>query len=263
MDMNTDNIFSPSRTTWLMKKYFVENRGTLLMSGAFVTLVMMLIAVINGLSAMHISDPDFCISTEIGFMLVAFSVTGCLIASLAFRQIWDNKSATGVLMTPATAFEQCLVRWIFVVPGFIVWSLVSAMFADMVKYLTANYIFGGEVCMIPWLRILGVVEIEAAVNMYMVLLIFVVTQSFYFLGSVVWRKHNFVKTSFVIGLLFMIYFCLSAIVADSYTNPGYVSKGERDFLLYAPFQILLWLTLIINYTLTVMRLRESDIIHRL
>lgn len=155
------------------------------------------------------------------------------------------------------------MRWIFVVPGFIVWSLVSAMFADMVKYLTANYIFGGEVCMIPWLRILGVVEIEAAVNMYMVLLIFVVTQSFYFLGSVVWRKHNFVKTSFVIGLLFMIYFCLSAIVADSYTNPGYVSKGERDFLLYAPFQILLWLTLIINYTLTVMRLRESDIIHRL
>lgn len=42
-----------------MKKYFVENRGTLLMSGAFVTLVMMLIAVINGLSTMHKSDPDF------------------------------------------------------------------------------------------------------------------------------------------------------------------------------------------------------------
>ncbi len=39
--------------------------------------------------------------------------------------------------------------------------------------------------------------------------------------------------------------------------------GKRDYLLYAPFQILLWLTVIINYTLTVMRLRESDIIHRL
>lgn len=246
-----------------MKKYFVENRGTLLMSGAFVTLVMTLIAIINGLSTMHRSNPASGIDTEIGFMLVAFSVTGCLIASLAFRQMWDSRSATGVLMTPATAFEQCLVRWIFVVPGFIVWSLLSAMFADMVKYLTANYIFGGEVCMIPWLRILGVVEIEAAVNMYMVLLIFLVTQSFYFLGSMVWRKHNFVKTSLVIGLLFMAYFCASAIVADNYTNTGYISVGGRDFLLYAPFQILLWLTLIINYTLTVMRLRESDINHRL
>lgn len=262
MDMNTDNIFSPSRTMWLMKKYFIENRGTLLMSGAFVTLVMTLIAVINGLSTMHGSYPDSGIGTEIGFMLVAFGFTGSLIASSAFRQMWDSKSATGVLMTPATAFEQCLVRWIAVVPAFILWSLASAMFADWVKYVMANYIFGGEVCMIPWLRVLGVVEIEGAVNIYLVLLIFLVNQSFYFLGSVVWRKHNFVKTFFVVGLLFMIYFCASAMVADSYTNPGYVSMGGRDFILYAPFQILLWLTVIINYTLTVMRLRESEIIHR-
>ncbi len=263
MDMNTDNIFSPSRTMWLMKKYFVENRGTLLMSGAFVTLVMMLIAVINGLSTMHKSDPDFGISTEIGFMLVVFGVTGCLIASLAFRQMWDNKSATGVLMTPATAFEQCLVRWIFVVPGFVVWSLVSAMFADMVKYLTANYVFGRELSMIPWLRLSGIGEAEYLINSYTILLIFLVTQSFYFLGSVVWRKHNFVKTFLVVGLLFMAYFCVSAIITDIYANSGYISMGKRDYLLYAPFQILLWLTVIINYTLTVMRLRESDIIHRL
>ena len=78
-----------------------------------------------------------------------------------------------------------------------------------------------------------------------------------------WRKHNLVKKYFLVGKLLIIYLSMSAIVADSYTNTGYVSKGGRDFLLYAPFQILLWLTLIINYTLTVMRLRESDIIHRL
>lgn len=61
----------------------------------------------------------------------------------------------------------------------------------------------------------------------------------------------------------MAYFCVSAIITDIYANSGYISMGKRDYLLYAPFQILLWLTVIINYTLTVMRLRESDIIHRL
>lgn len=261
--MNIDNVFSPSRCGWLLRKYVKENRNSHLMSvGVFVAVMMLLIAMINGLVCMNYSDPAKGIDGEIGFMLLAFTFNGCIIASVAFRQMWDSRSAASMLMIPASALEQCVVRWIIVVPVYIVWSLLCAVFADVIKYVIFNYILDGNAVMIPWMNVFGIGWPEQIVNIYIVLMLFVVTQSFYFLGSIVWRKNAFVKTFFVMGVLFMLYAIPSAIVADSYTNSGPISVVRSDVFTYVPFQMLMWLTVIINYTLTVMRLRESEIIHR-
>jgi len=254
--MNINNIFSPARTGWLMRKYIKENRSPLL----FVTAFMFLISIINGLSYMYSEDKG--VDDEIGFMLIAFSMCGCLMASIAFRSMWNMKSAVTVLMTPVSAFEQCMVRWIVVVPVYILWAFVSAVFADVFKYLMANYLFGGSIEMIPWGRIFDFSSSEAFFNLYIVFVLFIFTQSFYFLGSVVWRKHNFIKTFFVMGLLFMLYVIPVSIIVDLYSSSNYVIFGGRDFLKYFPYQILLWLGTIVNYTLTVMRFKEAEIIHR-
>lgn len=262
--MNIDDIFSPARTWSLMKKYVADNRTTLIISGAFVTVVMVLIGLINALAYFDSEQSRTALEAEVDFMLVAFTVGGCLIASVMFKPLWNDKSAIGMLMTPASAFEQWLVRWIIAVPVYIVWALLSAVFADAVKCFAGNYILGGEFSMIPWRDVLNVFNSHTAFNLYGVLLLFVFTQSFYILGSVVWRKHAFVKTFFAMGVLFMLYAVPSVYVAEMMTQSKYVYTGSKaDYLFsYAPTQIFIWLSVIVNYALTVMRLRETDIVHR-
>lgn len=255
--MNIDSIFSPARCGRLIKKYMMENRATLVMTAIFTAVVMLLIAMINGIASCGDSDPSGGVDDEIGFMLLAFSFNGCIIASTVFRQMWDKNQATALLMTPASAFEQCLVRWIVIVPVYMLWTLVCSMVADTLKYVLFKWVLGKSAAAIPWMDMLCISKPEDVVYLYMVLMIFAVTQSFFFLGSIVWRKNSFFKTFF-----FFIYFIALGIVADCYTNNMPINVSLPRDLLSAPFQILMWLTLIINYTLTVMRLRESEIIHR-
>ena len=262
--MNIDNIFSPARTGWLMKKYVADNRQSIIMSGAFVTVVMVLIGIFTALMCHDEKNQGLAVDNEIGVMLVAFVFNGYLVASIAFKSLWNGKSAASLLMTPASAFEQVLVRWIVVVPVFIVWSLLSVMFADFVKFIIGNFLLGGEMGMIPWRLIFNFRSSEAMLGVYIMLTLFIFTQSFYLLGSVVWRKHAFVKTFFVMGLLFMLYAGGVLFVEANYTNTTifYINVSQRDFFTYPLMNMLVWAGVIINYTLTVMRLKEAEIVHR-
>lgn len=257
-----DTVFSPARFGRLMRKYVIGNRSSLRISAIFVAVAMLLIAMINGMAAIGSTAPTNYLDDEIGFMLVVFVFTGCVVASTAFGRTLDKKVVTALLMTPASAFEQCLVRWIFICPLYTLWALVCAMVADALKFVTFKIVLGQSAAMIPWPAVLGIGMPEQLVNDYMILIIFAVTQSFFFLGSVVWRKHSYIKTFLVTGALFMLYAVPSAIVADCYVNSRSVDVSMMGDMMFAPFQILVWLALIINYTLTVMRLKESEIIHR-
>lgn len=66
------------------------------------------------------------------------------------------------------------------------------------------------------------------------------------------------------GLLFMLYAGGVLCVESNYTNTPsiYINVSGRDYFTYPLIQILVWLGVIINYTLTVMRLKEADIVHR-
>lgn len=262
--MDIDSVFRADRTWWLMKKYLADNRTTLLLSGAFVTMVMVLIGIFTAVVFYNDRNQSQAVDNEIGIMLVAFIFNGYLVASIAFKSLWNGKSAVSLLMTPVSALEQMLVRWIMVVPVYIVWSLLSAVFADVVKFIIGNYLIGGEMWMIPWGRIFNTHSSEAMLGAYIMLVLFIFTQSFYLLGSVVWRKHAFVKTFFVMGLLFMLYAGGVLCVESNYMNSSciYINVSERDYFTYPLMQILLWAGVIINYTLTVMRLKEADIVHR-
>lgn len=179
--MNIDSIFRADRTWWLMKKYLADNRTSLIMSGAFVTVVMVLIGIFTAVISSDSRSYSRDIDNEIGIMLVAFVFNGYLVASIAFKSLWNGKSAVSLLMTPASAFEQTLVRWIVMVPGYILWALMSAVFADFVKVIVGNFILGGDIDMIPWRRIFDLSSAEAMLGVYIMLVLFIFTQSFYFL----------------------------------------------------------------------------------
>ena len=192
----------------LMKKYVVENRMSLLISAGCVTLAMVIIGLVNGWSYGY-SYLDGSV-VEIGFMTNAFFLCGMIVAaSPAFKTMWDTKSTIATLMTPASQMEKFLVRWIVSVPCYVVWGLLSAFFADVLKKLFVVYVMGGEISMLDWGSMLfGMkgtnVHCDSS-EFYSVLLVFIFIQSFYLLGSVVWRKKNFIKTTYVLVILFIVY----------------------------------------------------------
>lgn len=245
---------------WLLKKYMMENRSMLRFSALFIFVVMLLITMINGLAFMNCDESEKEIAEEIVFMSIGFFVTGCAMGSSSFNDLNDKNKLTAMLMTPVSALEQFIVRWIVYVPVYVVWTLLCVMFADIFKYVSYNFIFNGKVTMLPWADFFS----GDFMYLYFRLLLFIVLQSFFMLGAVVWRKNKFFKTFYMMVALFILYSIPVAMVFDSYeTGCGSFFSIVGNDLGYIPLQLLLWITVIVNYTVTVMRLKESEIIHRL
>ena len=260
---NMSEIFSAKRMGRLMKKYVVENRMSLLISAGCVTLVMVIIGIINGWSYGY-SKWDGSV-VEIGFMTNAFFLCGMIVAaSPAFKSMWDTKSSIVTLMTPASQMEKFLVRWIVSVPCYVVWGLLSAFFADVLKKLFVVYVMGGEIEMLKWRCLLfGGEGVDININptvFYSALLLFIFIQSFYLLGSVVWKKKNFIKTTYVLVVLFVIYGVAWNIMINTPSPEHFIRKTFG--LEFMPMQLFMVLGIIVNYVLTYKRFREADIIHR-
>lgn len=263
MRNNIGETFSAKRMGVLMKKYVVENRMSLLISVGCVTLAMAIIGLVNGWSYGY-SDLDGNL-VEIGFLTNAFFLFGMIVAaSPAFDTMWNQKSAIVTLMTPVSQFEKFLVRWIVSVPCYVVWGLFSAFFADVLKKFFVVYVMGGEIDMIRWRCFLfggeGVDINSNPTVFYSTLLLFIFIQSFYLLGSVVWRKKNFIKTTYVLVVLFVVYGVAWNIMINTPSPEHFIRKTFT--LEFMPMQLFMVLGIIVNYVLTYKRFREADIIHR-
>lgn len=260
---NMSEIFSAKRMGRLMKKYVVENRMSLLISAGCVTLAMVIIGLVNGWCYGY-SALDGSV-VEIGFLTFAFYMCGMIVAaSPAFKTMWDSKSSIVTLMTPASQMEKFLVRWIVSVPCYVVWGLLSAFFADVLKKFFVVYVMGGEIDMIKWRCFLfggeGVDMDSNPTVFYSTLLLFIFIQSFYLLGSIVWRKKNFIKTTYVLVVLFVVYGVAWNIMINTPSPEHFIRKTFA--LEFMPMQLFMVLGTIINYVLTYKRFREADIIHR-
>ncbi|MCM1051034.1 MAG: hypothetical protein NC349_03660 [Paenibacillus sp.] len=263
MRNNIGETFSAKRMGVLMKKYVVENRMSLLISAGCVTLVMVIIGIINGWSYGY-SYLDGSL-VEIGFMTNAFFLCGMIVAaSPAFDTMWNQKNAIVTLMTPASQLEKFIVRWIVSVPCYVVWGLFSAFFADVLKKFFVVYVMGGEIDMLKWNSILfggeGVDMDSNPTVFYSTLLLFIFIQSFYLLGSIVWRKKNFIKTTYVLVVLFVVYGVAWNIMINTPSPEHFIRKTFT--LEFMPMQLFMVLGIIVNYVLTYKRFREADIIHR-
>lgn len=261
---NMSEIFSAKRMGRLMKKYVVENRMSLLISAGCVTLVMVIIGLVNGWAYGYSKWQNGHIE-ELVFMTIAFYMCGMIVAaSPAFKSMWDTKSTIATLMTPASQMEKFLVRWIVSVPCYVVWGLLSAFLADVLKKLFVVYVMGGEISMLDWGSMLFGMKVTNvhcdSSEFYSVLLVFIFIQSFYLLGSVVWRKKNFIKTTYVLVILFIVYAVAWNIMMNT-PSPEYIFRGTF-YMGFTPLILYMVLGTIINYVLTYKRFREADIIHR-
>lgn len=262
MNTSINNNFSLARIILYIKKYGAENRNSLAMSGLFVTVMMIIISVVNGFAYMYSDNQRGGVAAELGFMTVAFIISGCFVASVSFRSLWDVRSAVGELMFPVSSLEKFLTRWVYITPGFIAWTLLSAIAADIIKVAVANIIFGGKMIMAPWAELLTASSQEYGGLMYTVILIAIGIQSFYFLGSVLWKKHCFIKTFWSLGVIFIVYLITVNVIVESYSAQHHIRIDSADIFDFLPGWLFVWLIVAVNYVLTYMRLKESEVIHR-
>ena len=172
-------------------------------------------------------------------------------------------------MLPASQFEKFLYRWIISVPLAFLLFFVCAVIADWLRVLFVDFYMGIEVRTIDWCKLIFH-SADAGFNTdaasWIVLLIFFMTQSFFLVGSVVWRRSHFVKTFFSMFVITLIYGRVAVWIYDLFHKEdlfyGAPPLLDNDKTVFWSAAILMTVISLFNYLLTYLRFRESEIINR-
>lgn len=211
--MITDN-FSWIRIGMLLKRYFSQNRRSLLM----VLAVFFGIMLFTGCMTSRYLGDDQSDRTPVYWVFAAilsmFAIT--ISASLTFNSMSSKPKRITEMMVPATKFEKffsCIVVYVFIAPIAI---LASALVADAL----ASVLFGLAPAFVDLFHgignmlkdisahkldkedISGITVILMAVCS--VIAYILLGQGWYVLGSALWPRKSFIKTSLVLLAVQMI-----------------------------------------------------------
>jgi len=246
-------------------------RHLLLVSAVFAGLM-----IVHGILAANDTGPQRNIF--IFWALLMLFGWGPVAASHAFRELNDKERNEAYLLLPASALEKTVARLVFISVGFAVYVV---LFTNVVSWISAGInavLFGREGLLFPFFY-------EDA---WLILAIFLVHQSLYFVGAAWFRKAHFVKTalvltfapillaifaSFVIRLFFPeIGEMASAAAADPNFNPdfhpGVDPPGLYQYVLQTlspHLKILTFMLFVIVpifcWAVAWMRVREAQVSH--
>lgn len=269
--MRTDQIFSPLRFVRLCRKTLVEDRRSLLLTSLSLTAVYVAVALLIGLNdgemwEYGIADPYIPLPIEAGWFTIIFFVWGMFVASATFKSLGRPGPALSTLTCPASQFESFLMRWLTAVPLFFVWAVVSAMIADGARILFTQYVMWCPAESLDWWNIIcgrpGKLGLPHDM-IWRALGVFIALQSLFFLGAVVWSRHNFFKTFATLLAIGIAYSTTGFLMYVSYfLEHETIPVGGLNFDSSAPLWIFITVVTLFNYVLAYMRFREAEIIHR-
>ncbi|WP_300503075.1 hypothetical protein [uncultured Duncaniella sp.] len=271
--MSNNQTFSLSRMLLLCRRDLSERWRQHLVSIGTLLGILLVIAVMTAFNVSRWNDPETCsylmITYELPFFIVSLFFFGCLMASTAFKSMSTPAGALSTLMLPASQFEKFLYRWIISVPLAFLLFFVCAVIADWLRVLFVDFYMGIEVSTIDWGKLIFH-SADAGFNTdaasWIVLLIFFMTQSFFLVGSVVWRRSHFVKTFFSMFVITLIYGRVAVWIYDLFHKEdlfyGAPPLLDNDKTVFWSVAILMTVISLFNYLLTYLRFRESEIINR-
>lgn len=275
------NKFSIKRTISLLQKYVTENwRGLVLKTTLMYGLMILgALLVVWGMNEMYDMDyyinKDYYINNEYrtkdsgwSAMMVLFIgglfVFGSLASSMAFSDFGNKQKRLGVLTFPALESEKLLARWCVYVPGFIVLFLLACIVAECVRYVSLIMIVDhSELVEFFSLNKMIFAVDGTLLNEYKLTAGgFLAVEAIFFLGSIVWAKGAYIKTSISVGVLGVAYsfigFLTIASLGDfNNTVPAYSGETGRN--------VVLWLEVIVTlvaYGLAYWRYKDSEILNR-
>ncbi|QEN05220.1 hypothetical protein EW093_11025 [Thiospirochaeta perfilievii] len=195
------------------------------------TVLAMLITAYNKFTGqgVHGYDPNTLNYLFPGFLFIG----GYIVSSLKFSDINDKFKSSLWFSLPGSTFEKYSVGVIVSSIGYSIFIIVSFIVASAISNIFTRPFFGSGMSIFNPLilgadRYAGVVEYSAStggVNVMVWVLIYVLTNSIFLVGSIVFRKGAFIKTllvssvvqtllSIILGVI--IYFTFRIGITDSW-----------------------------------------------
>ncbi|WP_418698077.1 hypothetical protein [Bacteroides sp.] len=273
--MIRDTFFSLNRFASVCRKEMVENWKTYVLRSVMVYGILAIAFVWRGYFEyryMGTSAPD--IDPVWGFestmFLCGLVAWGCISASFAMERMKSKTSRIVVLMTPATMFEKFFSRWLIATCGFLVVYFVAFKMADWtrVAVYALSYPDLDMITSFPLWQFCTngghFYEVSVGNEALMFVSGYLVIQSFFFLGGVVWPKNALVKT-FAAGISIVVVYVLfsitlgKAILPNNFYMSGSNMSEERMRTIMTSFNFVL---VLFNWGIAYFRFKESEIINR-
>lgn len=259
--METNQIFSLPRLWMVMHRYMVENRATLILGSGLILTLMLIIGAVLGFQATEELAEAQVEAAATAYMCVT-ALACIIVASGLFAALNTSSGAVSFLTIPATPFEILLSRWIIAVPLCLAWCFACMFLAEAARIGIALMVRVETVYRVP----LGLLfEHNMGLSIFPVLYVkgILTIQSFFLLGSILWRGQNFVKTIGALGAIGVLLYLVSSGVTIASIYFG--ARIPISFYL-APMTYfsgaLCYVIILFNYALTLIRLREAEVIQR-
>ncbi len=266
--------FNIKRFGQLLKWWAMTNQGSLIKLAGGAVIITFLVEVLLMIDVLTVKDAALALSLEqrqveniSGLMTFVFAL--CVTFSGSYMSSGLNKKQhrEAFLMVPATQLEKYMLRWLYVVILIPVGIFLSFCLADVLRMLIMFAIGPHEfVSVLSGFSKSYVINIEDGQWLWSLSFLFVsallFTQSFYILGGVLFRRHQFILTS-VAGILLsvVIIYCISYFANNNFklisgTN-GVVAVHPLTYVVIAVNIVLA----LVNYGLSYYFFKRMQIIN--
>jgi hypothetical protein len=214
--MEKINQFSVQRFLLLIKRYLLFNAKTWLIGLGATSGVMIVIGVIQA----YVSQFNYQVEPLVTTGQVIIYIGGFILTSMAYNEIHTPARSQFYLTLPATTIEKLFSQWV-------VTSLIFVVVANIL--LSIVLIIGNLIGNLVWSVPFDFFNPFALANIEL-MLIYIITQSIFFLGAIYFRKNNFLKTIlslFVIGTALNIITVLFALLIFG-TEGMQIESGMMD-----------------------------------
>jgi hypothetical protein len=188
--MESNNIFSPARFYYLIKRYYSLNYKTMLLAFLGVAGVL---AIIGALAT--IGKTTYRHDVLVALFYVVMFLAGFILTSGIFNELHKPERSIHYITLPASSFEKLFSAWVQSTLFYFIFSIITFYIAYLLSSVLAFWWLGTP---ISWFNIFSTGFIKMCG-------LFMVIHSIFFFGAVYFRGANFLKTIFAIFLFFLAY----------------------------------------------------------
>lgn len=209
-----NQFFDIKRFTLLVLKHWADNKKRYILS----LLAYFGLLILWFLFGMLISE-NYFIPKDIQYVTFYFSLfaIGTFYASQYFSDLSSRAKGSHFLLVPASSFEKFFCSLFYTVVLFSLFVAAAFYIADVIMVNVANVLPRVDLD-VRKSEIVNVFKLEMVrfnpdVAIYLFPLFFSV-QSLFLLGSVYFRKYNFIKTIITCFLIFLLFFMLAYFIHE-------------------------------------------------
>lgn len=263
--MIKDTFFSLSRFNLLLKKDIMENWKSYVLRILLIFGIIFIALSWNGYFAYKTSrmyDPSHVFTA--GVFMVSLFIFGSLSASYIMEKMKSKTDRISYLMIPATAFEKYFMRWLIYTIVFLGIYFLMFKMADCTKTFIFRIIYPENTNIEPFsFSYITSTTFKEKDELLIFIGFYILNQSTYVLGSILWPKNSFLKTFAANIIIIFVY----GIVATYSFHLFFVNKTVEVGFISDPSELWLFIpSIVLGVTFWIIayyRFKESEIINRI